>query len=165
MAAKKPKERKVGTVEHYYPKVQAASVGLEDDLKLGDTIHIKGHGDDLTEKVTSMQLDHRPIQEGHAGQHIGVQVPQKVHEKAEVFKVEKAAAARAAPKKAPKKAAKKTARRPKAAKRTAKKAPRKAARKPKKAARKAAKHARKAKRTAKRAAPKKAKRAKPSRKR
>ena len=32
------------------------------DLKLGDTIHIQGHGDDRTQKVTSMQLDHEPIE-------------------------------------------------------------------------------------------------------
>ncbi|MEA3144491.1 MAG: hypothetical protein QOG31_1815 [Thermoplasmata archaeon] len=147
--ATKPKERKVGTIEHYYPKVHAASVGLEGDLKLGDTIHIKGHGDDLTGKVASMQLDHVPIQEGHAGQHIGVQVRKKVHEKAEVFKVVQAPA-----KKAAKKAAKKTVR--KAAKKAGKKIARKTA--AKKAPRKAARKAAKRKAPAKRAKAKKGKR-------
>ncbi|MEA3202503.1 MAG: hypothetical protein QOI63_169 [Thermoplasmata archaeon] len=140
MAAQKPKEKKVGTIEHYYPKVHAASVGLEGDLKLGDTIHIKGHGDDLTGKVGSMQLDHVPIQEGHAGQHIGVQVRKKVHKKADVFKVLPAPTPKKAAKKAPRKAAK-------------------AARKPKKAAKKAPKRATKAGKAPKRA--KRAAKAKP----
>jgi translation elongation factor EF-1alpha len=145
MAAKPPKERKVGTVEHYYPKVHAASVGLEGDLKLGDTVHIQGHGDDLRERVSSMQVDHVPIQEGHAGQHIGLQVPRKVHEKAEVFKVEKSAA--------PKKE------KPKAAK-----APRKAAKKAKKSARKPQRAARKAPKRVKKKAAKKSKSGKAAKK-
>ena len=106
-------EEHVGTVEHYYPKVKAAAVKLDADLKLGDTIHIQGATDDYTEKVTSMQLDHAPIQEGHAGQSIGVRVPVKVHEHSEVTKVPPGGAAKSAkaPKapKAPKKAAKKPA--------------------------------------------------------
>ena len=127
-----PKEKKVGTIEHYYPKVHAASVGLQGDLKLGDQIHIKGHGDDLRENVVSMQIDHKPIQEGHAGQHIGLEVPMKVHKKAEVFKVQRA---KAAPKK-PAKGAK------------AKPASRKAAKKAPKRAKKAAKKASRTKRPA-----------------
>lgn len=141
MAAKKkqaPPEEHVGTVEHYYPKVKAAAVKLDADLKLGDTIHIKGHSDDHTEKVTSMQLDHEPIQAGHAGESVGVRVPVKVHEHSEVTKVQAQAAAPKAAK-APKKAAKK----PKAVRKAAKKAPTrgkaKKAKRAKKAGRKAPK--------------------------
>jgi putative protease len=153
MAAKKPtkepdkaKETKVGTVEHYYGKVQAAAVGLSGDLKVGDTIHIKGATDDVTKKVTSMQMDHVPIQEAHKGQHVGVQIPTKVHDNSQVFKVAKTAAKPAKAAKAP---AKKAAKKPKAAKR-AKKA-RKAAKKGKRkastrgGARKSAKKAKRSK--------------------
>jgi translation elongation factor EF-1alpha len=154
-AVKAPKEKKVGVVEHYYPKVHAASVGLQGDLKLGDQVHIVGHGDDLRENVVSMQIDHKPIKEGHAGDHIGLEVPWKVHKKAEVFKVE---ADRPAAKKAAKKAGKpaKAAKKP-ARKAAAKKAPKraKAARKP---ARKAAKKP--ARKAAAKKAPKRAKAAK-----
>lgn len=116
MAAKKKPagEKHVGTVEHYYPKVQAAAVKLDGDLKVGDTIHIQGHSDDYTEKVTSMQLDHAPVAEGHAGQSVGVGVPVKVHEHSEVLKVAKAA--KPTPKKVARKAPKKPARKAKRAK-------------------------------------------------
>lgn len=131
-------EKRVGKVEHYYPKAKAVAVGLTDDLKLGDEVHIVGHGDDVRKKVTSLQLDHMPIQEAHAGQHVGIGLATKVHEGDDVLK-----AARATAKKASKR---KAAKKPNAAKRAKpKKAARKAARKPKKAARKKpAKRAKKA---------------------
>lgn len=124
-------ERPVGKVEHYYPKAKAAAVGLTDDLKLGDEIHVVGHGDDVRAKVKSLQLDHTSITEGHAGQHIGVGLAKKVHEGDDVLLVN------AKPAKAAKKAAKpakKAARKPSRAKaRRAK--PKKATRRPKKAKR------------------------------
>jgi hypothetical protein len=140
-----PPEEHVGTVEHYYPKVKAAAVKLDADLKLGDTIHIKGHSDDYTEKVTSMQLDHEPIQAGHPGESVGVRVPVKVHEHSEVTKVlaPKPAARAAAPK--ARKAAKAPAR---GARKAAKKAPKRG-----KATRKRGK-AKKARRAKARKAPK-----------
>src|SRR5688500_16082632 len=93
MAAKKkaagepPAEKHIGTVEHYYPKVKAAAVKLDADLKVGDRIHIQGHSDDYTETVKSIQLDHTPVQEGHKGESVGVGVPVKVHEHSEVTKL------------------------------------------------------------------------------
>ena len=137
-------EKPVGKVEHYYPKAKAAAVGLTGDLKVGDDIHIVGHGDDVRAKVKSLQLDHEPIESGRAGQHIGVGLAKKVHEGDDVLVVSgaakpAAAARKAAPKKAAKsKPAKKAARKPKRAKKA------KAGRKPKRA--KAKKSARKPKR-------------------
>src|SRR5690349_21702559 len=73
-------EKPVGKVEHYYPKVQAAAVRLSKKVKVGDQVHIVGHGDDFKEKVTSLQLDHEPIQEGQPGQSVGLWVKERVHE-------------------------------------------------------------------------------------
>ncbi len=81
-------EKKIGIVEHYYPKAQAAAVHLSAGLKVGDQIHIVGHGDDLVETVTSLQKDHAVIPAAKRGQHIGVWVPERVHEGDEVYRVE-----------------------------------------------------------------------------
>lgn len=123
-------EKHVGTVDHYYPKVKAAAVHLDASLKVGDTIHIKGANDDYTEKVTSMQIDHEPIEAGRAGQDVGVRVPVKVHKHSEVLTVQSAAAAapgraKSVPKKTKvaKKAVRKPARNAKLAKKAARKAP------------------------------------------
>lgn len=73
-------ETPVGKVEHYYPKVKAAAVRLNKRVKVGDRVHIVGHGDDFKETVKSLQLDHVPIQEGAPGQSVGLGVRERVHE-------------------------------------------------------------------------------------
>src|SRR5688572_29614953 len=120
-------EKPVGKVEHYYPKVQAAAVKLTKKVKVGDEVHIVGHGDDFKEKVTSLQLDHQPIQEGQPGQSVGLWVKDRVHKGDDVLLVtpdDKAAKAKAPTPKAkarPSKAARKaTKQRTKSAKAAAK---------------------------------------------
>lgn len=100
-------EKPVGKVEHYYPKVKAAAVRLSKPVKLGDKVHIVGHGDDFKETVTSLQLDHEPIQEGKPGQSVGLWVKERVHEGDDVLLVTpdaKKAKAKAKPAQAAKKA-------------------------------------------------------------
>ena len=80
-------EKPVGKVEHYYPKVKAAAVRLTRKVKLGDEVHIVGHGDDVREEVTSLQLDHEPIEEGQPGQSVGLWVKDRVHEGDDVLLV------------------------------------------------------------------------------
>jgi putative protease len=123
-------ERRVGKVEHYYPKVSAAAVRLSKKVKLGDRVHIVGHGDDFEEKVTSIQLDHQPIQEGKPGQSIGLWVKDRVHEGDDVLLVTEGKA-KAAPAKPRKKSASKPRRSAKSAKR--KSAPRRKSAKSRKA--------------------------------
>ncbi len=78
----------MGVVEHYYPKAHAAVVRIDQgELHLGDTIHIQGRHEDITEPVRSIQLDHRPIREAHAGDKVGVQLSYPVHEHSRVFLV------------------------------------------------------------------------------
>ena len=153
-AARKPAkgEKPIGKVEHYYPKAKAAAVGLTADLKVGDDIHIVGHGDDVRAKVKSLQLDHAPIDAGHAGQHIGVGLAKKVHEGDDVLIVGGGASKAASRPSA--KTSKKAASKPRKANRTSKpKRAKKAARRPKRA-----KAARRGKKAAKRSRPKAARR-------
>lgn len=80
-------EKKIGTVEHYYPKPSAAVVHLEDDLHVGDRVHIQGRDVDFSEEVRSMEMDHEKIKEAHAGDDIGLWVPTKVPDHADVYKI------------------------------------------------------------------------------
>ena len=41
-------EKEIGTVAHYYGKVGVCIIQLTDSLKVGDTVHIKGHSEDFT---------------------------------------------------------------------------------------------------------------------
>lgn len=78
--AKKPKEKVIGIVTHYFPHVQAAVVKLKAPLVIGDNIKIKGHTTEFTQAVTSMQIDRVPITEGKKGDEIGMQVVSRVRQ-------------------------------------------------------------------------------------
>jgi hypothetical protein len=73
-------ETMIGKVTHYYPRVSVAAIVLNDHLGRGDRIHIRGPHDDIHQAVTSMELDHTPIDEACSGQDIGVRVTGRVHE-------------------------------------------------------------------------------------
>jgi translation elongation factor EF-1alpha len=76
----------VGKVTHYYPKISVAAVILEDHLAQGDRIHIHGPHDDVHQSVTSMEVEHIPIEEAGKGQDIGIKVNGRVHEGDVVFR-------------------------------------------------------------------------------
>lgn len=81
-------ERRIGVIDHYYPKVHAAVLDVQEgDLHVGDTVHIKGPAVEFTEKVTSLEIDHVPIEEAHKGDHVGLLVERPVR-KAEVFVID-----------------------------------------------------------------------------
>lgn len=81
-----PKEKVIGTVTHYFPKVRAAVVKLKAPLVIGDLIKVQGHTTNFTQSVTSMQIDHVPIQSAKKGQEIGLLVDSRVRRKDTVYK-------------------------------------------------------------------------------
>ncbi|MFZ5366392.1 MAG: hypothetical protein ACOZBZ_03850 [Patescibacteria group bacterium] len=78
---------KIGKITHYYDKIGVAVVELSDNLAVGETIRISGHGNEFTQQVSSMQIEHENIQEAKKGQSIGLKVDQEVKEGDEVFKI------------------------------------------------------------------------------
>ncbi len=81
------KEKMIGKVTHYFAHVDAAVIALNDALKVGDRIHIKGHTSDFSQDVTSMQIEHTPVSEAKAGDQAGIKVTGKVHEHDDVYKI------------------------------------------------------------------------------
>lgn len=80
----------IGTVTHYFPHVQAAVVKLKAPLLQGDTVKIKGHTTDLTQAVTSMQIDRVDINQAKKGDEIGILVNSRVRQHDIVYKVSEA---------------------------------------------------------------------------
>jgi len=80
-------EKEVGKITHYYGHISVGIVELSDSLKVGDTIHIKGHTSDFTQTVDSMQIEHKNVNEAKSGDAIGIKVIQKVHPGDTVYKV------------------------------------------------------------------------------
>lgn len=81
------KKERVGVVNHYFGHLAVAAVVLEGDLKVGDTIHIKGHITDLTEKVESIQVEHKDVPQAKNGEDVGIKVKDHVREHDVVYKV------------------------------------------------------------------------------
>ncbi|HEY4687048.1 MAG TPA: hypothetical protein VIH20_02425 [Candidatus Subteraquimicrobiales bacterium] len=81
-------ETEIGRVTHYFTKLGVAVVQIDKDtLGVGDTIHIKGHTTDLTQKVESMQVEHEEVETAKAGEAIGLRVEEHVREHDQVYKV------------------------------------------------------------------------------
>ena len=82
------KEEKIGVVSHYFTRPGVAAIILEAELAVGDTIRIKGHTTDFTQKVESIQLEHKNIDRAVKGQDVGIKVKEHVRERDVVYKVE-----------------------------------------------------------------------------
>jgi len=80
-------EKEIGKITHYYGHLSVGIIELADTLKVGETIHIKGHSEDFNQTVDSMQIEHASVSEAKVGDSIGVKVTQKVHPGDKVFKV------------------------------------------------------------------------------
>ena len=52
-------EVEIGHVTHFFNKINVAVLSIKDELNLGETIHILGHTTDFTQKVTSIQIEHK----------------------------------------------------------------------------------------------------------
>lgn len=78
---------KIGQIIHYYDKIGVAVVELTGGLNVDDTIRISGHGNEFTQVVSSMQVEHLQIEKAKKGQAIGMKIDQPVKEGDEVYKV------------------------------------------------------------------------------
>jgi len=81
-------EEQIGKISHYFGKIEVAAIKLTDgSLAVGDTIHIKGHTTDLTEKVDSIQIEHEQVEEAKAGDAVGIKVKDRCRKGDKVYKV------------------------------------------------------------------------------
>lgn len=81
-------EKRIGVVTHYFGKITVAIIKIEEEgLKIGDTIHFKGHTSDFTQKVESMELEHKAVPEAKVGDSIGIKVSEHAREGDVVYKV------------------------------------------------------------------------------
>ena len=74
----KPQEKQIGIIEHFYDGISVSALTLTGTIKVGDKIHIKGATTDFTQKVESMQIDHKPVKTAGRGDAIGIKVKGKV---------------------------------------------------------------------------------------
>ena len=86
--AAKSEETLIGRITHYYSHLGVGIVELTDgELKVGDTIHIKGAHTDFTESVDSIQIEHQNVPRAEKGKVVGIKVKDKVREHDQVYRV------------------------------------------------------------------------------
>ena len=79
-------EKEIGFIEHYFGHLSVAAIKITaGSLKVGDTVHLKGHTTDFTEKIQSMQIDNKDVAQANAGDDIGVKMIGKCREHDKVF--------------------------------------------------------------------------------
>ena len=83
MAEKKP----IGEITHYYGNIGVAIVKFNRTVKVGEEVSFKGTHTDFTQKIDSMQYDHKDIDGAKKGQEVGIKVNEKVKEGDKVYEV------------------------------------------------------------------------------
>ncbi len=64
-----------GVVTHYYSHLGVAVIQVnKGEIKIGDTIHIKGHTTDFIQQVDSLEYEHQNIDVAPAGRSVGLKV-------------------------------------------------------------------------------------------
>ncbi len=86
--AEPPPGERIGVVTHYYNHLAVAIVKLETGtLRVGDTVHFKGHTSDFRQPVESLQIEHAQVQEVRAGDEFGLKVREHAREHDVLYKV------------------------------------------------------------------------------
>ena len=67
-------EKEIGRVMDYFAKIGVAGIELTGKLKMGDTIHVKGHTTDFEQPVDSLQIEHAEVEKAGKGDQIGIKV-------------------------------------------------------------------------------------------
>ena len=84
----KPAGLLVGEVTHYFDRIKVCVIRINrDHIKKGDRILIQGVKSELTQKVTSMQIENEDVTMGKKGQMIGLKVAKPVFVKDGVYKI------------------------------------------------------------------------------
>ncbi|MBI2514869.1 hypothetical protein HYV91_01615 [Candidatus Wolfebacteria bacterium] len=78
-------QKPIGSVTHYYGGIGVAIVKFKKEVSVGETLHFKGAHTDFTQKLDSMQFDHKEIKSAKKNQEVGIKVSEKVREGDEVY--------------------------------------------------------------------------------
>ncbi len=82
------KEIEVGKVADYFAHIGVVAIEItSEDIKVGDTLHFKGHTTDFTQKINSIQIEHESVEEAGVGSNVGIKVKDRVRSHDLVFKV------------------------------------------------------------------------------
>lgn len=79
----------IGKVIHFFDRISVAVISLSSPLSVGDEVRFvnEAHGTDFSQKITSLQLDHKVLESAQPQTEVATKVEQPVKEGTLVFKV------------------------------------------------------------------------------
>lgn len=80
-------EQEIGVVDHFFNKISVGMITLSGELKVGDTIHIKGKQTDFSQEIESMRIEFDNVTEAKEGDKVGIKVAQPLHTSDKVYKL------------------------------------------------------------------------------
>ena len=81
-------EKEIGKIAHYFSHVGVGVIEISGgELKVGDTIAIKGHTTKLEQKIESMQIEHDVVEAAKKGDSVGTKVKERVRPGDKVYKI------------------------------------------------------------------------------
>ncbi len=80
-------EIEIGRIGDYFAKIGVAGIQLTGELKVGDTIQIRGHTTQFSQAVESIQIEGAQVERGGPGDSIGVKVAERCRGGDHVYKV------------------------------------------------------------------------------
>lgn len=85
---KAPPGQRIGVVTHYFSELSVAVVKLETGmLRVGDSIHFRGHTTDFGQRVESLQVNHASVVEVGTSEDFGMKVREHAREHDIVYRV------------------------------------------------------------------------------
>ncbi|MDD4878775.1 MAG: hypothetical protein PHO02_07150 [Candidatus Nanoarchaeia archaeon] len=76
----------IGTVTHFFPKISVCVIKLTQPLKKGEKIKFKHGEEEFEQEVSSMQVEHKELEEAKAGMEVGMKTDKPVKEGFEVYR-------------------------------------------------------------------------------
>jgi translation elongation factor EF-Tu-like GTPase len=79
--------KEIGSVIHFFGRINVAIIYLKDSISIGEKIAIIGPNTNIKQTVESMEIEHTKVNQATAGQSIGMKVKDIVREKDTVYKI------------------------------------------------------------------------------
>lgn len=77
----------VGNVEHFYDRLGVAAIKLSATLKVGDIIEIGNDEEAVRQRISSMQINRKDVNEASAGDSVGIMLKWKVGAGSDVYRI------------------------------------------------------------------------------
>lgn len=82
-------EKCVARVDKYFGRLGVAAVTITSgEIRLGDQLRFLGPNTDFHHIVSSMQIDHRPVDIAHPGNRVGILTGEKVRDSDQIYLIQ-----------------------------------------------------------------------------